>query len=104
MSKQRIIAIDADSLLALIAHYDEGKIPIDAEIVSAGVSQTLNGWLGLEVRSKGWDGPLVESGDGMPPLHFRYEGKKTMSWDNRKKESEPVWSDAPEAPTKAREF
>lgn len=94
MSHQRLIAIDAESLLALIAHYDEGKIPTDAELVSAGISTKLAGWIGLEVRSDGWEGPLVESGEGMPPLHFRYEGKKTMSWDNRKKDPEPVWSKA----------
>jgi hypothetical protein len=98
MTHQRIIAISAESLLGLIAHYDEGKIPTDAEIVEAGVSETLQGWVGLKVRSKGWSGPLVESGEGMPPLHFRYEGRKTMSWDNRKKEDAPIWSDAPEAP------
>ena len=94
MATQRIVAIDAESLLALIAHYDEGHIPTDAELVAAGVSSTLQGWVGLEVRSDGWEGPLAASGEGMPPLHFRYEGKKTMRWDDRTQEDGPTWREA----------
>lgn len=90
----RIIAIDADSLLGLIAHYMEGAIPTDAEITAAGVSTLLDGWIGLEVQSAGWEGALAPSGEGMAPLQFRYVGKKTMRWDDRSKGEGPSWHEA----------
>jgi hypothetical protein len=100
MAATRRIIFDANSLLKLLSHYtqdSDNSIPLDAELIDAGVSSVLGSWIGLNVQSDRWDGPEVEGGHGLRPLHIRYEGKRVMSWDS-KPDTSPTWHDAPESP------
>lgn len=96
MSAARTIYIDANSILRLLTHYSDGSVPLDAELKAAGVSRFLGRWIGLLVASEQWSGPSVESGDGLQPLHIRYEGKKVMTWDEAGKPVE--WKEGAETP------
>jgi hypothetical protein len=98
---QKRIEFDANSLLKLIIHYlqdHEDRVPLDAELVQAGVSPYLQRYVMLEAKSDKWDGIHFPPGWTEPyPLNVRYEGKKTMSWGNDN--LAPVkWQEAVDAP------
>jgi hypothetical protein len=98
---QKRIEFDANSLLKLLVHYyqdHEDQVPLDAELVHAGVSQFFPRWVMLEAKSDKWSGIHIAPGWTEPyPLHIRYEGGKTMSWGNDS--LAPIrWDDAVEAP------
>lgn len=84
MSQKRI-EFDANSLLKLLVHYTqdhEDRVPLDAELVAAGVSQYLPRWVILVVKSEHeWkDVPISPKTHEPEFLHVRYEGRKVMSW------------------------
>lgn len=88
---QRVVYFDAESLLRLLTHYSDGKLPLDSQLKAAGTSEFIAGWLGLFVDSKEWpEGALMQ------PLHLRYEGKKIMTWDE--KGTPAQWQDGNERP------
>jgi hypothetical protein len=92
MPGTRIYQFDVDSLAKLLTHYSEGAIPLDAEVVSLEVSARLSRMISLLMRSKDWDssGDQTQYGE-LEPYHFRYEGRRTMTWNDR---HEPIiWSD-----------
>jgi hypothetical protein len=94
----RLIIFDANQILKLLTHYTDGQVPLDAELLSFGVSQFMERWLGLECRSSQWvDGTPIGS-DGLSPLHIRYEGKRLMSLGNLT--DQPGWFEAPDSPTR----
>ena len=85
---QKRIEFSANSLLKLCTHYLQDhdiSIPLDAELVSAGVSPFLNRYVMLEATSKEWTentvpiNPVTREPEF---LHVRYEGRRTMSWGN----------------------
>lgn len=82
---QKRIEFDANSLLKLLVHYTmdhEDRVPLDAELISAGVSPILQRYIMLEVRSeKEWkDVPINPTTREPEIMHIRYEGNKVMSW------------------------
>lgn len=77
MPQQRI-EFDAESVLRLLTHYSDGELPLDATLRSAGVSQYIQHWLGLNVESESW----IET-DVSTPLHIRYEGNKVLVWGDK---------------------
>ncbi len=101
MSKH-LIAFDPQDLLTLLVHYTEGQVPRDAECIGIGPHQALNNLFRLVCLAKEWPGaPTLISKDKfvpdrLQPLEFRYEGNKTMTWDD--KGAQPVWKDKIEGP------
>jgi len=103
MAGTRKIVFDGNSLLKLLTHYTQDSadsIPLDGELVDCGVSARLGQWIGLLVRSANWDGPVVPSGDGLRPLHIRYEGKRVMTWKQDGSTNNPEWKPSVESPYK----
>jgi hypothetical protein len=97
--RERIIRIEPDDLLALLTHYSDGEIPPDSELREFGHSQYMHRLLGLLVRSGNWPSDLATTASGdVYPYHFRYEGRKTMSWNGPRHSDLPVWTDSLEAP------
>lgn len=77
----RTIEFDIDSLLKLITHYSEGAVPLDAEVRNVQLSSMLQRWVCLVVESPDWTGTPFEAGpgyNGVQPLFFDYEGKRTQ--------------------------
>jgi hypothetical protein len=98
---QKTIYIDAESILQLLTHYSEGDLPLDAKLLTAGVSSYLARWIGLRVDSEQWrDWRTAErtQDGGLRPLHIRYEGKKVLVWGDGSREEHPVWESGVEGP------
>lgn len=101
---QKRIEFDAKSLLNLMLHYTQDhsdNIPLDAELVSAGVNQFLQRYVILEVKSeKEWrDVPVNQASGELEPMHVRYEGHKVMSWGNDPKtHTVDAWRPSVDAP------
>lgn len=71
--------------MRLLTAYTGGAVPSDAECREVGASSWLQNWIGLRVRSSKWEGGTSESGDGLHPLHIRYnpaEQRLTL-WDEK---------------------
>jgi len=84
----KLIIFEPNDLLRLMTHYTDGAIPLDSEVLNVAQSQFIERWIQLMVRSKEW-----ETGE---PLHFRYEGNKTMAWT---KDGTPIdWNPQNETP------
>ena len=99
---EKTIYIDAESILQLLTHYSEGDLPIEAKLLSAGVSPVLGRWIGLLVDSeqwRDWRGAERTQDGGLRPLHIRYEGKKVMVWGDGKRETPPEWREGVEGPS-----
>lgn len=98
---QKRIEFSANSLLKLIVHYlqdHEDRVPLDAELVTAGVSPFLHRYVMLEVKSDKWEGIHVPVGWSEPyPLNVRYEGHKTLSWGNDQ-QAPTLWQESVENP------
>lgn len=93
----RRIIFDVDSLLALLTHYSDGAVPLDAEVLNIGVSKLLGRYIGLTMTSADWrDSELPKDRLGMlPPLDIRWEGGKVLKWSEK---GSPVeWGDSPDA-------
>lgn len=97
---QARVEITANSILKLLVHYYQDsieRVPLDAELTSAGVSPYMSRWIMLEATSDKWDNIRMLPGWNEPyPLHVRYEGGKTMSWGGEGETN--TWRDAVEAP------
>lgn len=103
---EKRIEFSANSLLKLLTHYyqdHDAGIPLDAELVSAGVSPYIQRWVMLEVKSEEWlrNGVPIDPRTGEPEfLHVRYEGGKTASWQQEKDGAPKMqWKESVEAPT-----
>lgn len=99
---QRFIEFEAPSLLQLLTHYTqdhEDRVPLDAELVSAGVSAFLPRWVMLEAKSENeWkDIPIHPTIKEPAPLHIRFEGKKTLSWGEMPN-TKADWQDTIDSP------
>jgi len=99
---QKRIEFDANSLLKLCVHYfqdNANRVPLDAELVAAGVSPYVTRWVMLEAVSEHeWrDVPVAPNGE-LEPLHLRYEGRKTASWQQGAKDVPMDWRREVEAP------
>lgn len=99
----RWIHFDANSLLKLITHYTmdhDDQLPLNAELISAGVSTMMGRWIILEVESEEWEGMLPDPKSGqLPFLHIRFEGDKVMSWtQGSQTHTHDSWKDAVESP------
>lgn len=99
---QRTIYIDAESILNLLTHYSEGDLPLDAKLLTVGVSSVMGRWIGMLIDSDQWrDWRQSErtTDGGLRPLHIRYEGKKVLVWgDKPAGDNAPAWRDDVEAP------
>ena len=101
---QKRIEFDANSLLKLLVHYyqdHEDRVPLDAELVGAGVSVFFPRWVMLEATSdREWkDVPIDPQTQEPRPLHVRFEGHKTMSWGaDQAKHTMDSWRQVIEAP------
>ncbi len=99
----RRIEFNANSLLKLLVHYlqdHEDQIPLDAELVTAGVSPFLQRYVMLEAKSDKWGDVSINPETREPEyLHVRYEGRKTASWQQGNPDA-PVmqWQEAVESP------
>lgn len=91
---KRFIVFDLDSIKNLLIHYGDGCIPLSAEVKELQVSNKLPRWLNLLIDCDSWEGTPFETGkgyNGVQPLMFRYEGKRTMVLQHLK---DPIsWSD-----------
>ena len=91
------IVFDLDTALALLTHYSDGAVPLDADVRGLGVSKLLGRYIGFKVASAQWrdaDLPLDPSGM-LPPLDIRWEGDKVLKWSER---GSPVtWEETPDA-------
>ena len=93
---EKTIFIDAESILQLLTQYSNGDLPLDATLVSAGVSSLLGRWIGLKVDSeqwRDWRGAERTADGGLRPLHIRYEGKKVLVWGDGERQEHPEWRD-----------
>lgn len=92
---QRKVFFDIQSLLNLLTHYTEGKVPSDAEVKIAGPHSILSGWFAMVLASRQWP-----KGSHDKPLVFRYEGKRNIWINKHEKTTDSNW--APEAPQRKR--
>lgn len=78
----RLLIFDLQSVLRLMTHYSEGKtVPLDAEAKNFSVSDKLPRWITIITESKEWQDQPLKGGDGyggQVPVHFRYEGARSM--------------------------
>lgn len=90
MAQQRII-FEPQSLMALLTAYYDGLVPMDAKVVSVGVSEHFKQWIGIMVESDQWDvdDDIKGLGDGQHPLFLRYEGRRNMAW-SKSQGDEPI--------------
>jgi hypothetical protein len=97
MAQKRII-FDPQSLISLLTHYTDGKVPLDTIVKGVKVHPELNRTIGFECESAQWSNTIEsEKSPGvLAPLVVRYEGKKTLSWGG--KHEEMRWTDSVEAP------
>jgi hypothetical protein len=73
MATERLVIFDAEAVLRLLAHYDQGEnLPMDVELLNVGVSPFVQRWIGFECRSNKWQGGKLLPGGGLSPLHMRY--------------------------------
>ena len=92
---QRGIIFDANSLLKLLVHYDDGReMPLSCELRAIAANQYLPRCVGLFVESPEWSPEDMHN-----PLHIRYEGRKSFSWSkNLDQRTDQRWMDSPDAP------
>lgn len=97
-----MIVFDANSLLKLITHYTmdhDEQIPLDTELLSAGVSTMVGRWIILEVEAKEWEATLDPVTHEPPFMHIRFEGNKVMSWkQGSTTHTKDSWRDEVESP------
>lgn len=98
---QRLIIFDVEDLKQLLIHYTDGQlIPLDSTVKEVQVSRYLGRVISLMVSSKDWeDSDVVAITGELTPYEFAYEGRKIMSWTDRKEDA--GWFEAPEAPKSA---
>lgn len=96
----RLVIIDANDLLQLILHYNDGQdIPLNTRLLNVGMSPYLQRWVALMCEATDWPtGTYLPEVGGLTPLHIRYEGKKIMVLAT--KGTDPTWSEAPDAPSR----
>lgn len=95
-----LIVFDGRNILDLLSHYSDGKLPLGVRLLDMGPSTSLGRHLILQVESDQWeDAPTGLSDLNDPrnagtlaPLHIRYEGKKVMSWGDKRAAVE--WKEA----------
>jgi hypothetical protein len=103
---QKRIEISASSILQLLTHYTQDladPVPLDAELVAAGVSPYMSRWIMLQVESKEWEraGVPINIQTREPEMyHVRYEGCKVGSWTQGRDEEQTrmEWKESVEAP------
>lgn len=87
----RLLIFQAEDLRNLLVHYTEGLVPLDSEILEVGVSKLLPRLISLTVQSKDWEDTNINPVSGeLQPLQLFYEGRRTMSWED--KNSSGQWS------------
>lgn len=91
------IVFDLDTIMALLTHYSDGAVPLDATVSQILVSKMLQRYVVFETASAQWedaDLPLNAAGQ-LPPLDIRWEGGKVLKWSE--KGTTPTWGDSPDA-------
>lgn len=83
MAGSKTLVFNPQNLLALLVHYTDGGVPLNAELKNVLVHPSLTRMVALEVSSDEWT--------TSDPLHIRYEGNKTMTWT--KGDEKPNWQD-----------
>lgn len=84
---ERLIRIKADDLLNLLTVYTDGDVPLDAELTDISINKFLERSIIFTMRSKQWRETAYDVTLGkLRPLIVRYEGKKTLSWHQKKEE------------------
>lgn len=85
----RRVIFSPETLVALMQHYSEDledRIPLDATLVGMGPTR-LERLIVLFMESASWEGGVTFGREGKiglrTPLHFRYEGRKVLSWGGR---------------------
>lgn len=85
MAGRRQIFFTAEGVLDLLTHYSDGKVPLNAKLIEAGVNPYLGRCIGLLIESKDYGDE-----DELRFLHVRYEGRKVLTWDGGEN---PIWVD-----------
>jgi hypothetical protein len=89
----RLVVLRADDLKNLLTVYTDGAVPLDAELTEVSVHPYMERSINLTMKSKQWQettyDPVLRR---LRPLLVRYEGKKTLSW-HQKKEEEYNWKE-----------
>lgn len=90
--KIRRVIFSPETLIALMQHYSEDhedRIPLDATLVSMGPTR-LERMIVMLMESQSWEGGTTHGRENkigiLSPLHFRYEGKKVLSWGGKSQE------------------
>lgn len=86
-----VVKFQIQDLKALLTHYTEGEIPLEAEVVNFGQSPVLPGWWGIVCKIPFKMEKLNEILPGTYAYHFRYEGNKILQF--RGKEQEAIYED-----------
>ena len=81
------IEFDLQDFLSLLTHYSNGEVPKGLEVINFGPSSKLRGWYAIVVKmDKPWPG-AVEIGDNTyEPFHFRFEGDKILTMNEKNKD------------------
>lgn len=95
---ERTVIIDANDLLQLMLHYNDGvDIPLDAKILNVGVSPFIQRWIVFMCESENWPtGHYVPQIQAFSPLHIRYDGSHIVVIADRG--LEPSTREVPDAP------
>lgn len=92
MAQQKII-FDPQSLMSLLTAYYDGLVPMDAKVLSIGISPYFQQWIGIMVESEQWetDADIKTLADGQHPLFLRYEGRRNMAWSKADGDAPIKW-------------
>lgn len=94
---KRLLILDPQSLIRLLTHYTDGEVPLDTEVRSIGQSPYLQRLFMFDCVAGDWpNAQLAPNNLGYYPLHFRYIGRKTLSWGGPKDEYQ--WKQSLESP------
>jgi len=95
---ERLVTIDANDLLQLLLHYNDGQdIPLNTHLLNVGVSPIFERWICLMCEAESWpSGHFNQQFGALTPLHIRYEGNRIMVLSAPRQE--PNWTPAPDAP------
>jgi hypothetical protein len=84
---ERLIVINAEDLTNLLTVYTDGDVPLDAKLKEIAINKFFDRTILFEMESSQWKETSMDLNTGkIRPLIVRYDGKKTLSWHQKKDE------------------
>ena len=90
---ERLLVISANDIKNLLTVYTDGDIPLDANLKEISINKFFTRTIIFIMESSQWKETSIDLNTGrLRPLIVRYDGKKTLSW-HQKKDEPYEWKD-----------